>query len=187
MGEERAEQEQDVPGAWNIAKRFRIAEQFDLYVAWFSETASSHATQVSATSHLHFSNGKVHLLRSPQEPDTDAVLNRCAVVALIALRAMGEAMASDYRRASVDRLEAPFLEAFERAGTERLVDNPSDDVLGRFEPHQAASWTPHDAGHVMQLGRAQALLPATRRPVHKADRAGERSLCSMRRDPLRAP
>lgn len=132
---EAQEQEQDVPGAWNIAKRFRIAEQFDLYVAWLSETASSHATQVSATPYLQFGNGKVHLLRSPQEPDTDEVLNRCAVVALIAFRAMGEALASDYWRASVDRLEAAFLEAFERAGTEWLVDNPSDDVLGRFEPH----------------------------------------------------
>lgn len=74
---------------------------------------------------------------------------------------------------SVDMIRAPLL--------------LHDQGLGSAAHPLVPSWTPHDAGHVMQLGRAQAPLPATRRPVHQADRAGERSLCSMRRDPLRAP
>ena len=132
---EAQEQEPDFPGAWNIARRFRTAKQFDLYVAWLSETASSHATQASATPYLLFRDDRVHLLRSPQEPDTGAVLSRCAVVALIAFRSMGDALTSDYWRASVDRLEAAFIEVFQRAGSKRLADKPSDDWLGRFDRH----------------------------------------------------
>ena len=132
---EAQEQELDAPGAWNIAGRFRIAKQFDLYVAWLSETASSHATQASATPYLLFRDGRVHLLRSPQESEPGAILSRCAVVALIAFRSMGDALTSDYWRASVDRLEEVFIELFQRAGSKRLADEPSDDWLGRFESH----------------------------------------------------
>lgn len=132
---EAQEQEPGAPGAWNIAKRFRTAKQFDLYVGWLSETASSHATQASATPYLLFSADKVHLLRSPLEPDTDAILSRSAVVALTAFRAMGEALTSDHWRATVERLEAAFIGVFERAGSRRLADEPSDDWLGRFDRH----------------------------------------------------
>lgn len=130
---EEQEQEPDIPGAWNFTKRFRIAKQFDLYVAWLSETASSHATQASATPYLQFSSDRVHLLRSPREPDTAALLNRCAVVALVAFRAMGEALTSDFWRAHVDRLEAAFIEVFQRSRSERLADKPSNDWLERFD------------------------------------------------------
>lgn len=130
---EEQEHEPDIPGAWNIAKRFRIAKQFDLYVAWLSETASSHATQASATPYLQFGSDRVHLLRSPREPDTAALLNRCAVVALVAFLAMGEALASDFWRANIDRLEAAFIEAFQRSRSERLADKPSNDWLERFD------------------------------------------------------
>lgn len=133
IAEIEAQEHAQADGQWNIAKRFKIAKQFDLYVAWLSETASSHATQASATPSLKFRDDRVLLLRTPQEPDTDAILNRCAVVALIGFRAMGEALNSDYWRASVDRLEAAITDAFQRAGSKRLADEPSDNWLGRFD------------------------------------------------------
>lgn len=122
-----------VEGQWKIAERFKIAQQFDLYVAWLSETASSHATQASATPYLKFRDDRFLLLPSPQEPDTDAILDRCAVVAVIGFRAMGEALGSDYWRANVDRLDESITYAFQRAGSERLAAKPSDDWLGRFD------------------------------------------------------
>lgn len=121
------------PGEWHIVDRFRVAKQFDLYVAWLSETASSHATQASATPYLKFDDYRIVLLRPPQEPDFEALISRCAVVALIGFRAMGETLNSDYWRASVDRLEAAITAAFQQAGSSRPADEPSDNgSLGRF-------------------------------------------------------
>lgn len=123
----------DTDGQWNIAKRFQTAKQLDLYVAWLSETASSHATQASATPYLLFKDDRVLLLRSPQEPDSAATINRCVVVAAIAFRAMGEALDSTYWQATVDRLEAAMVEAFEKAASKRLASEPADDWLGRYD------------------------------------------------------
>lgn len=133
IAEVEAQEHASADGQWNITKRFQIAKQFDLYVAWLGETASSHATQASAAPYLKFRDDRVLLLWSPQQPDADALLTRCAVVALIGFRAMGEALGSDYWEASVDRLETAITRAFQRSASSRLADESSANELGRFD------------------------------------------------------
>jgi hypothetical protein len=92
------------PGTWKIDQRFKVARQFDLLVAWLSETAASHATHASAAPYIVAKHGRYGLLRVPKGPESDLVL-KCAAAALVAFRAVGEASASDVWTARVDRLD----------------------------------------------------------------------------------
>lgn len=125
------ERGQKVPGEWLHSERFEVAKQFDLYVAWLSETATSHATQSSATPYLTFSEDRVQLLRLPRT--SGAALGRCALVALIAFRAMGDTLNSAHWLASVDRIEGAMQDIFKRMGMGLLTDEPVDTWLTRHD------------------------------------------------------
>jgi hypothetical protein len=127
------ERAQEVPGEWRHNERFEVAKQFDLYVAWLSETATSHATQSSATPYLTFSEDRVQLLRLPRSSGAGAALGRCALVALIAFRAMGDTLNSAHWLASVDRIEGAMQDIFERMGRGLLSDEPGGNWLTRHD------------------------------------------------------
>ncbi|GAA1142580.1 hypothetical protein GCM10009583_10620 [Ornithinicoccus hortensis] len=125
--------EGSVDGEWKIENRFKVAKAFDLYVAWLSETATSHATQASAAPYVVVGSDRYHLLRSPRSLG-DTLELRCASVAVDAFRSMGEALGSDVWRATVDRLDERLTAALIRATTAGLLDPPSsDDWSSRFE------------------------------------------------------
>lgn len=125
--------ERSVDGEWKIDKRFKVAKAFDLYVAWLSETATSHATQASAAPYLVVGADRYQLLRSPRSPGNTLVL-RCASVAVVAFRAMGEALGSDIWRANVDQLDERLTLAFTQASAAGLLEPPtSDDWPSRSE------------------------------------------------------
>lgn len=122
-----------VDGEWKIDKRFKVAKAFDLYVAWLSETATSHATQASAAPYVVVGTNRYQLLRSPRSPG-DTLELRCASVAVVAFRSMGEALGSDIWRTNVDRLDERLTSAFTEAMAAGLLDPPSsDDWSSRFE------------------------------------------------------
>lgn len=83
-----------VPGEWQHKERFEVAKQFDLYVAWLSETAVSHATKESATAYMAQAEGRIVLLREQSGDAPNDLVARCAVVAVYALRTMAEALES---------------------------------------------------------------------------------------------
>jgi hypothetical protein len=120
-----------VDGERRIVERFRVAKEFDLYVAWLSETANSHATQVSAAPYLVAGADRHQLLRTPRSRDDRLVL-RCAAVAVLAFRAMSDALNSEYWRANVDRLDEQLGSEFADALEGDFGGAPSDDWLTRF-------------------------------------------------------
>jgi hypothetical protein len=93
-----------VPGEWQHKERFEVAKQFDLYVAWLSETAVSHATKESATPYMVEADGRIVLLRKPSDDAPNDLVARCAVVAVYALRTMAETLDSVRLGQAADRL-----------------------------------------------------------------------------------
>jgi hypothetical protein len=93
-----------VLGEWGHKERFQVAKQFDLYVAWLSETAVSHATKESATPYKVEANGEIMLHRKPANDPLNDLVARCAVVAVYALRTMAETLGSERLGATADRL-----------------------------------------------------------------------------------
>ncbi len=104
-----------VRGEWQYKEKFEVAKQFDLYVAWLSETADSHATKESAAPYMAEANGKIVLLRKPSDEASMDLVARCAVVAVYALRTMAEALDSVRLGETADRL--------------------ADDIRALLEPH----------------------------------------------------
>jgi len=93
-----------VPGEWQHKERFEVAKQFDLYVAWLSETAVSHATRESASPYMMEADGRIVLLRKPSDDAPNDLVARCAVVAVYALRTMAENLDSVRLGQAADRL-----------------------------------------------------------------------------------
>jgi hypothetical protein len=116
-----------VEGEWRIDQRFRVARQFDLYVAWLSETGSSHATQISASPYLIADDNRYKLLRKPRSAG-DTVELQCAAIALTAFAAMGDVMGSDVWRAHCERLHDRFVDALAEAKRAGLLDPPAAEA-----------------------------------------------------------
>lgn len=113
-------------GEWSVWDRFTAAKQFDLYVAYLSETANAHATQESARLYVADGDQRYHLLRTPMSlPDT--VELRCAIIAGLAFKAMADVLQAPVWRAKVDRLEAQIVAAWVEAHNAGLLDPPADD------------------------------------------------------------
>jgi hypothetical protein len=112
--------------------RSRVKDKRVLYVAWLSETATSHATKASAAPYLVVGADRYQLLRSPRSPG-DTLEIRCASVAVVAFRAMGEALGSDIWRANVDHLDERLTSAVTEAKAAGLLEPPSsEDWSSRF-------------------------------------------------------
>lgn len=120
--------EGSLPGEWKIDKKFQVAHAFDLYVAWLSETGYSHPTQISAGPYLREKDGRYLLLTEPRSAG-DTVVIRCTAVAVIAFRAMGEALGSAVLKARVDQLDDELTVAFQAA-----------KAAGLFEPQATPDW-----------------------------------------------
>jgi hypothetical protein len=121
------------PGERAILLRFKAARQFDLYVAWLSETAASHATHASAAPYLVETDGRYRLLRVSKGPQSNLVL-KCAAAALVAFRAMGEALASDIWTARVDRLDEQIAHVYQETKAARHAEPaPNDDFATRHD------------------------------------------------------
>jgi hypothetical protein len=114
------------PGEWKIDPRFRVAQQFDLYVAWLSETAASHATYASAAPYIIAGEGRYRLLRAPKGPEKNLVL-KCAAAGLVAFRAMGEVLVSDSWTARVDRLDEQIAEVHKSTKAARDAELPQPE------------------------------------------------------------
>ncbi len=122
-----------VLGEWRLDDRFRAAKAFDLYVAWLSETASSHATQASAAPYVVVGTDRFLIIARPAIGPGDLFL-RCGAIAVVAFRAMAEALDADIWKARVEALGERLAGAMLAARATSDVAGPEDDDwLSRFD------------------------------------------------------
>jgi hypothetical protein len=105
--------EGQVAGEWKIDNRFKVARTFDLYVAWLSETAGSHATHTSAAPYVVPENGRYQLLRVPQVVTSEPMfIIQCAMAAILAFRTMADMLSSDIWHATVEEADRAMVESY---------------------------------------------------------------------------
>lgn len=89
-----------------IKSKFDVAEQFDLYVSYLSETANSHPTLLTASDYLKDDGQGSYLrLENAENGAPDTLSQRCSAVALFSAKAIASILDSNDLNAGIDALE----------------------------------------------------------------------------------
>jgi hypothetical protein len=119
----------------NHFPRFETAAAFDLYVAWLSETAASHATAVSARAYQTYTvdDGRfvLHPIALPQAGYS--LLVRCTNALVVGSRAMALLLESPTWAAAIDRQDLEAGAAHRAAESARLDAAMSASWTARFD------------------------------------------------------